>query len=249
MKRVLLYFGVAVGFLTRLPVPRRSTGSPELLGKAASLFPVVGLLVGGGAVGFDYLLSPYVNRNVVVVIVLIYLVAVTGGLHEDALADTADGFGGGWEKERVFAIMRDSRLGSFGALAIMLGLLARFVFLTSLPAKSFHGILLAGQVLSRWTALPLGFFLLSALRDKGQGGLVAGKVSGISLAVGTALAVAIVGVTLQVDALWVLPASVAVTGISAAYYRSRIGSVTGDCMGATFQLTEGAVYFTGVLLQ
>lgn len=249
MKRVLLYFGVAVGFLTRLPVPCRSTGSPELLGKAASLFPVVGLLVGGGAVGFDYLLSPYVSRNVVVVIVLIYLVAITGGLHEDALGDAADGFGGGWEKERVLAIMRDSRLGSFGALAIMLGLLARFVFLTSLPAKSFHGILLAGQVLSRWTALPLGFFLPSARGDKGQGVLVAGKISRISLGVGTALAGAIVGVTLQANALWVLPASVAVTGISAAYYRRRIGSVTGDCMGATFQLTEVAVYFTGVLLQ
>jgi adenosylcobinamide-GDP ribazoletransferase len=200
-------------------------------------------------VGFDYLLSPYVSRKVVVVIVLIYLVAITGGLHEDALGDAADGFGGGWEKERVLAIMRDSRLGSFGALAIMLGLLARFVFLTSLPAKSFHGILLAGQVLSRWTALPLGFFLPSARGDQGQGVLVAGNISRISLGVGTTLAVAIVGVTLQVGALWVLPVSVAVTGISAAYYRRRIGSVTGDCMGATFQLTEVAVYFTGVLLQ
>ena len=249
MKRVLLYFGVAVGFLTRLPVPRRSTGSPELLGKAASLFPVVGLLVGGGAVGFDYLLSPYVNRNVVVVIVLIYLVAVTGGLHEDALGDAADGFGGGWEKERVLAIMRDSRLGSFGALAIMLGLLARFVFLASLPRRTFHGILLAGQVLSRWTALPLGFFLPSAHEQNGQGVLVAGNVSRISLVGGTALAMAIVGVTLPVNAMWVLPAAVVVTGISAEYYRRRIGGVTGDCMGATTQLTEVAVYFTGVLLR
>jgi adenosylcobinamide-GDP ribazoletransferase len=145
--------------------------------------------------------------------------------------------------------MRDSRVGSFGALAIALALLARYVFLSNIPPPRFDSYLVAGQVTSRWTALPLAFFLSPAREQSGQGARVAGKITAFSLITGTIITIAIVGVALGMRALWVMLAGVLVTVASGAYYRQRIGGVTGDCLGATIQLTEVAVYLTGVVLR
>jgi len=249
MKRLWQTFLGAVAFMTRLPVPHRLQMGPEGLSSSAVFFPLVGLLVGAGAVALNHVLSRFVARDVVIVIVLVFLVAITGGLHEDALADAADGFGGGWGKEQILNIMRDSRVGSFGALAIALALLVRFVFLTNLPPQKLDSYLVAGQVTCRWTALPLAFFLPPAREGSGQGARVAGKITTLSLVTGTLMTLVILGVALGVKALWVALAAVVMTGASGAYYRRRIGGVTGDCLGATNQLTEVAVYFAGLVLR
>lgn len=250
MKRLGGLFLVAVQFLTRVPVPGRHAAPPEALAQATLFFPLVGLLIGLGAAGLNLVLLPHVNRSVVVVLILIYLVVVTGGLHEDALADAADGFGGGWNKDQILKIMRDSRVGSFGVVAVTLSLLARFVFLSDLPRETFNGFMVAGQVISRWTALPLGFFLPPARGLEGQGARVAGEIRFLSLAVGTAITWGIVWVALgPARCLWTVLISIIITGAAAAYYRRRIGGVTGDCMGATNQGTEAAVYLAGVILR
>jgi adenosylcobinamide-GDP ribazoletransferase len=247
MREIANSFLVATQFLTRLPVtPRRF--SAERLAASTVFFPLVGLLVGAGGVLLHRILSPYANPSVVAVVILMYLVAVTGGLHEDALADAADGFGGGWEREQILAIMRDSRIGSFGAVAVVLLLLGRFVFLANLPAQRFTGYLLAGQVLSRWTTLPLAFFLPSARVGDGQGGPIAQKISAGSLVVGTILSIAVISVFLKLRAAWLLLVALGVVVLTGAYYRRRIGGVTGDCFGATIEITELAIYFSGVML-
>jgi adenosylcobinamide-GDP ribazoletransferase len=142
--------------------------------------------------------------------------------------------------------MRDSRIGSFGALAVMLGLLARFVFMTNLPAARLDGYLLAGQVTSRWTALPLAFFLPPAREQIGMGASVAGKITAFSLVMGTVLTVAMVGAALGKQTFAVLLAATAITALSGMYYRRRIGGITGDCLGATNRITEMVVYLTGL---
>jgi adenosylcobinamide-GDP ribazoletransferase len=249
MRNAATSFLVAVQFMTRLPVSRGIQYSPDALAKSAVFFPAVGLLVGLGGAALNLVLSPHASREVVVVLILVYLVTVTGGLHEDALGDAADGFGGGWEKDRVLAIMRDSRIGSFGATAIMLGLLARFVFLTNLAPGKFSGFFIAGQVLGRWTAQPLAFFLPSARgSEPGQGTSMARKISALSLGAGTILAVAIVAAALRSAAVWALVSAVTIAAVSGLYYWRRIGGITGDCLGATNQLTEIAIYLTGVVL-
>lgn len=248
MKRAVQLFLNAVAFMTRLPVPLRLQGRPEDLSSSAVFFPLVGLLVGAGAIMLNHILSRWVAHEVVIVIVLIFLVAITGGLHEDALADAADGFGGGWGKDQILNIMRDSRVGSFGALAIALGLLARFVFLRNIPLPRFDSYLVAGQATSRWTALPLAFFMSPARDASGQGARVAGKITVLSLVTGTILTVVILGLALGMDGLWVGLTAVVVTGASGAYYQHRIGGVTGDCLGATNQIAEVAIYFAGVVL-
>jgi adenosylcobinamide-GDP ribazoletransferase len=249
MRQTANLFLAALQFLTRLPVNPGKDLPADSLGKAAVFFPLVGLLVGAGGVALNHLLSPYVGRNVLVMLVLLYLVILTGGLHEDGLADAADGFGGGWRKEQILSIMRDSRIGSYGAIAITFSLLARYVCLDSFGARDFDRFLVAGQVLNRWTALPLGFFLPSARQDNGQGARVAEKVSGLSLGLGTAMAAAIVGVALGSRSVSTALVVVAVTVMTGIYFWRRIGGVTGDCMGAANQLVEATIYFTGVLLR
>jgi adenosylcobinamide-GDP ribazoletransferase len=244
MKRQVVLMLVAVQFLTRLPVPRAGDLPASALAEAAHFFPIVGCLVGAGAVALNRLLAQHAGRDVIAVVILVYLVCITGGLHEDALADAADGFGGGWTKEQVLTIMRDSRVGSFGALAIALGLLARFAFLTNLPGDTFNGVLLASQVLSRWTALPLGQWLPPARDGLGQGARMA-RISTSSVGIGTALTIGIVVAMTGVAGVWTVGVAAAVTGFSGAYYRRRIGGITGDCLGATNQLTEIAVYLVG----
>lgn len=249
MKRLVKLFLSAVAFMTRLPVPRQVQSAPDNLSSSAVFFPLVGLLVSAGPVILNHVFSRIVARDGVIILALGFLVAITGGLHEDALADAADGFGGGWGKDQILNIMRDSRVGSFGALAIMLVLLARFVFLTNIPAPRFDSYLVAGQVTSRWTALPLAFCLPPAREQSGQGARLAGQISTFSLITGTLLTVVILGVALGMKALWVGSVATVMTGLTGAYYRRRIGGVTGDCLGATNQLTEVAIYFAGVVLR
>ncbi len=249
MIRPVKLFLFAVQFLTRLPVGSVSGAPADLLGEASVFFPLVGLLVAAGGVALNHLLSPWLGRNILVILVLLYFVLFTGGLHEDGLADTADGFGGGWRKDQILTIMRDSRIGSFGATAIVFSILARYVCLQSLNERAFDQFLVAGQVLNRWTALPLGFLLRSAREDDGQGARVAEKVSRLSLILGTAMTVVIVGLALGREAVWILCAVMAVTTLAGVYFWRRIGGVTGDCMGATNQVVEVTVYFMGALLR
>jgi adenosylcobinamide-GDP ribazoletransferase len=249
MKDLMQRFFAAVQFLTRLPVPARNEFRPDDLAKSSPFFPLVGLLVAAGGLLLQFVLARHVSRAVAVVLILVYLVLITGGLHEDALGDAADGFGGGWDKEQILNIMRDSRIGSYGAIAISLSLLARFVFLTDLAPEKFAGYFVAGQVLSRWTALPLSFFLPSARVGSGQGNLVARKISWVAVISGTLLAAAITAASLKYRVFWAGLTALFVAAISGLYYRKRIGGITGDCLGATIQLAEIGVYLTGVVVR
>lgn len=234
---------LAFQFLTRIPVPGKHHGQGGLSG-AVKFFPVVGLVIALGAIGLRRTLINHLPPLVVAVLVLAYLVVITGGFHEDGLADSADGFGGGWTKEKILEIMRDSRIGSFGALAIGLSLLARYSLLSSLSTAKFSSYIVVALVLSRWTTLPLSYFMQPA-RTQGQGAGVM-QTSILSLILGTIIAVVICYFSMHL-AFW-LPAVAAaiVTALSAAYYQKQIGGITGDCFGATNQLSEIAIYICGV---
>jgi adenosylcobinamide-GDP ribazoletransferase len=238
-------FLVAVQFLTRLAVPGVRF-DPESLSRAAKFFPIVGLGIGLSASALQHVAAPHLGRPLVALFVLIFLVLATGGLHEDGLADTADGFGGGWNREQVLAILRDSRIGSYGALALVLSVLARFLLLSSLPVNRFTAFVVSAHVLCRWTTLPLSYFLPPARASDGQGARIAQKVSSASFITGTLLSFAIVFYFLRIG-FWIpVVVSPVITTLSGLYYSRRIGGVTGDCFGATNQLTEIAVYFCGV---
>jgi adenosylcobinamide-GDP ribazoletransferase len=245
MRRWVEELLVAFQFLTRLPVSRISH-QPDSLSRSTKLFPLIGLVVGLGASVLQHVLAPHLNRALVALLILIFLVLITGGLHEDGLADTVDAFGGGWNREQILTILRDSRIGSFGALALVLSVLARFLLLSILPVNRFTAFVVSAHVLCRWTTLPLSCFLRPARENDGQGARVAQKISPVSFLVGTMLSFAIVFYLMRSE-FWI-PVLVAfvIAALSGLYYFRRIGGVTGDCFGATNQITEIAVYFCGV---
>lgn len=235
----------AFQFLTRLPISRIPY-QPDSLSRSAKFFPVVGLVIGLGVSVLWHLLTPHLNRGLVALLIVTFLVLITGGLHEDGLADSADAFGGGWNREQILSILRDSRIGSFGALALVISVLARIVLLSLLPVSRFTAFVISAHVLCRWTTLPLGCFLQSARESDGQGARIARKISPASLIGGTLLSFAIV-LYLMHEGFWIpLLGAIITTALSGLYYFRRIGGVTGDCFGATNQLTEIAIYFCGV---
>jgi adenosylcobinamide-GDP ribazoletransferase len=237
--------GTAFQFLTRLPLGRLPY-DPNALSRSAKFFPVVGFAI--GLVGAQWYL--WLGRHLPAAIAALLTVAsfalVTGGLHEDGLADVADAFGGGWNREQILAILKDSRIGTFGALAIVISVGLRLLLLGSLPADRVALYVVSGQVLCRWTALPLGYALPAAREFSGQGARIARQISGGSLVIGTVITVAVVAYALR-RALWSpLLSTLAVTFFTGLYYWRRIGGVTGDCFGATNQLAEIVVYLCGV---
>ncbi len=245
MKPFFLDLLAAFQFMTRLPL-RALKFHPDALASAAKFFPIVGLVLGLIASVVSHVLSPHLSRPLTALLVLVFLVLATGALHEDGLADAADGFGGGWNRGQVLAIMRDSRIGSYGTLALIFSIAARLFLLATLPLSRWMAFVVSAQVLCRWTMLPLGYWLRPARDEDGQGARVAQKVSVAPLFIGTVFSMAIVWYFLRAE-FWipVLAASL-VSLLSGLYYARRIGGVTGDCFGATNQLAEIAVYLCGV---
>jgi adenosylcobinamide-GDP ribazoletransferase len=242
--RTLREFAAAVQFMTRIPVPAFQY-EPELVLDGAKFFPLVGVVVALGAIAIERLLRSHFPPSITALAVLAYLVVITGGFHEDGLADTTDAFGGGWTRTRMLDIMHDSRIGSFGTLAICLSLLARWALLAAMPAQRFPLYMLAAHVLCRWSTLPLGTFVESARTD-GLGARLAHRIPFGPAVIGTLLAFAIVAWALRLEALAPVIAVSVITLLSAFYYHSQIGGITGDCFGATNQLAEIAVYACGV---
>ena len=236
---------VAFQFLTRIPMPSITFEADSLL-RATKFFPLVGLVIGSGAVLLQKLLLLHLSRQLAALVVLIYLVLITGCLHEDGLADLADGLGGGRTKDQILEIMQDSRIGSYGATALVLSLMARYLFMASLPMEHFAAYVISSHVLCRWSSLPLSYFLPPAREHDGQGARIAKLTSLASLIFGSAFSFAVVAFALRRSAATPVLVAIFIVSLSGWLYARELGGVTGDCFGATNQLTEIAVYFCGV---
>src|SRR5215471_7499109 len=183
----------AVQFLTRLPL-RRLPYDSHALSRSAKYFPLVGLLMGVlGSVLYLWLVR-HLPPAMAALLTLAFLVLATGGLHEDGLADVADAFGGGWNRQQILAILQDSRIGTFGTLALLVSAGLRLLLMANLPLNRFAAYVISGQVLCRWTALPLGYALPAARESlsHSQGARLARQISGASFAIATLFTLAIV---------------------------------------------------------
>jgi adenosylcobinamide-GDP ribazoletransferase len=238
----------AFQFLTRLPMPQVAFDERSLA-RSVKFFPVVGLVVGAGAAALHWALIPHLTPAVTAWIVVLYLVLITGCFHEDALADVADSFGA-WTRERRLEIMRDSRIGSFGATALVLSIAGRLLLLHSLPRERFAAYVIVAQVLCRWSTLPLSHFLPAARttpdQEAGQGARIARLTSPYSLLFGSLFSIVVTVLALHRAALAPLIVVSLLTAASGFLFLRRLGGVTGDCFGATNQITEIAVYLCGV---
>lgn len=247
MKRVFGGFLAAILFMTRLPLPR-SAHSPLPLSSAAPYFPSVGALLGLGAAALDVYLRPHLGAGAAAVATVLFLVMITGALHEDGLADCADGLGGGRTREQALHIMRDSRIGSYGALAIAGSLVARTTLIAELAPVQTVTYIICTECLSRWTVLPLAYVLSPARTEgaaPGQGARIAGRLPTFGIVASTLFCLAITVSLLHAE--WWRPwiACILVTAMSAVYFQRRIGGITGDCFGAVIQISATAVYVCG----
>jgi len=232
------------GFLTRLPLDRLAVNESGLLARSMRAFPLVGIVVGlvGWAV---FALAAWLGlpAAATALAALAATVIVTGGLHEDGLADTADGFGGGADRERKLAIMRDSRSGAYGVMALIFGLGLRGAALAAMTVSAAGPALVAAHAVSR-AALPLVMRFLDPARPDGLGAS-AGQPDDAAQAwcLGIALVVALLclGLSRGIVALAVAALAVAAVGWLA---QRQIGGHTGDVLGAAQQVGEIAVLLT-----
>lgn len=244
----------AVQFYTRLPVPAWVGHSDNLLNKATVYFPVVGWLVGGVATAV-YMSGQLLFRNdgVALLLSLGASVLLTGAFHEDGFADTCDGFGGGWTKLKILEIMKDSRLGTYGAVGLGLLLGLKLVALRGLPATGVGAALLVAHPLSRATALTCIFTHEYARENEdSKAKPVAKKISRAELVAGLllgALPLLVYAAWLRCPALlWVfVPLGLVQTSLT-RYFRRWIGGYTGDCLGAIQQVAEVVVYLFLLIL-
>ena len=239
---------LAVQFYTRLPVPAWVGYSDELLAKATVYFPLVGWLVGGVAAGV-FAAASYVFRSTEVALLrsMVASILLTGALHEDGFADVCDGFGGGWTAEKILAIMKDSRLGTYGATGLGLLLAGKLLALRGLPPAAVAPALLLAHPLSRATALTCIFSHRyarptadSKARPVAKGLQVRELATGLLLG---ALPLLGYAAWLHRPALLLVLLPLAVVKASLARYFQRwIGGYTGDCLGAIQQAAEVSIY-------
>ncbi len=258
------HYLIAVQFFTRLPVTGKLAGwvgySPQMLRASAAHFPGVGWLVAMLACAV-YAFTAFAlpaggfTPLAAAVISTIATVLVTGAFHEDGLADTADGLGGSAGRERALEIMKDSRIGAYGALALVLAVLAKVSLLAVLGSQSMAAAvtaLLAGHVLSRFWPL----LLILALPHVGDTATSKSKPLAERIetgALGIALGWCVIPLAIAVLAMgWLFVLCGALLSAAALLWMARVlqrrlQGFTGDCLGAAQQLCEIAFYFGAAL--
>jgi adenosylcobinamide-GDP ribazoletransferase len=228
-------FVAAVRFLTRIPVPSRGGE-----GGAPLWFPVVGALIGAVVGGIAAGLGEILPVPVAAAVAVLSGVALTGALHEDGLADTADALGGGWTRERRLEILDDPRHGSYGGAAMCGSIVLRVVAVASLgPAAAFAG-LVAAHTLARGAAVTS----MGAVPPAKPDGLGAGYARSVTPVRAVLAALVAVAVAALATGWWAGPLAVtaAAAAVLVVYWAWRaIGGITGDVLGAIEQVAECAV--------
>ena len=239
---------VAGAFLTRLPLASGASADPEALARAACLFPLVGagigLAVGATALGLAEVLPAFVAGLLAVALEL----ALTGALHADGLADSADGLGG-QDRERSLAIMRDHLIGTYGACALAIDLAVKAAALGALAEADSLGPVVAALAISRAAPLPLGRYLPYARAGEGVGQLVAGRIGVASMLVGAGLALALAVATAGAPGLALFASATAATAAVGLFAHRRLGGTTGDVMGAAIELSATLALVLAVALE
>ena len=233
----------AFALLTRLPVPQADAARA---GAAAWAYPVVGLALGAlAALAGALALGLGLPAPLAALIALAALVLMTGAMHEDGLADCADGFWGGWTPARRLEIMKDSRIGSYGVIALVLSLTARWAALWLLfegGAGAGAAALMAAGAASR-AAMPALMATLPHARDEGLSrsvGTVSARTACLAAGLALGSALLLTGWSALPALFWVVVLSIAMAHLAQA----KINGQTGDILGAAQQIAEIAVLFS-----
>ncbi len=232
----------ALAFFTRLPLPASlELGAPDLQ-RAITYFPLCGAVVGAVS-GIVWWLAALVWPPAIATgFAIVASVILTGALHEDGWADVCDGFGGGHTKARVLEIMKDSRIGAYGVIGLVLMVGLKWQALAAFPATLATPAFVAAHALSRGLSASL-MATLDYVRPNGpsKARALIVRLQGGRL-VFVVLSSLLPLLFLPPAACWTIPALVALRLVLARWFRHRIGGYTGDCLGAAQQLGELVCY-------
>lgn len=234
----------ALGLLTRLPVTVDGTRAMDRGAASAWAYPLVGVVLGVIlAAATSVMLWIGIPSGIAAGLVLAGAVIMTGAMHEDGLADSADGLWGGWDKARRLAIMKDSHIGVYGVCAVGLSLLLRWLALVVIVSMGAYWVaFIAAGAVSRAAMV----VLMAILPNARDGGLSRSVGRPSSAAVWLAVAIAI-GVALLCGYPWIIVTATVAALCCGAIARAKIGGQTGDILGATQQVTEIVALITIVV--
>lgn len=244
VKYQLELFWLALGFFSRLPIPANTPYSEERMNQAGRYFALVGLLLGALCALCFALVSMVLPTPVAIFIMMCFSLMLTGAFHEDGLTDMADGIGGGMTLERRLTIMKDSRIGTYGASTLVMALLGKFVLLSELAKwQMVIPALVASYVISRGVAASLihDTPYVSDI-DTSKSKPLANKQSQVELVVllaSSLIPMLWLELSLVVSMLVVI---VPLRFVFRTWLLKRIGGFTGDCLGAAQQLSELTLY-------
>ncbi|MEO1303802.1 MAG: adenosylcobinamide-GDP ribazoletransferase [Pseudomonadota bacterium] len=242
-------FLLAVQFLTRLPVDTAKLYSPNRMANAIRYYPLVGGLVGGASAGVFLLADTVFPAALSVLFAMAAGLLITGAFHEDGLADTFDGIGGGLTRETALQIMKDSRLGTYGTLALITALAIKFAALIAIPQTLIPLAFIVAHGLSRLSSV-LVIATSEYVRGEGTAKPVAEAASATSLVIALVSGALLIGLW----SIW-LPLFALISGLVGLlighglmrlFFERKLGGYTGDTLGAVQQASEIGFYL-GVL--
>jgi adenosylcobinamide-GDP ribazoletransferase len=238
---VIKGFLAALHFLTIIRIAKDldTTGEkPERLGRSMICFPVVGLFLGLVLVAVRYAFGYILSPSLVDILVIAALVIITGALHLDGFADTADGLAGGRDRERSLVIMRDSRIGSFAVAGLILLLMLKIFTLQQVPPEIKNRALLLMPVLGRWSTVQLAFGFTYARSGPGTGLAFTRFAGKREYIIATLITVVISLGLFRLHGAIILLIIALFTLLFGRFFQRRLGGVTGDIMGAACEINE-----------
>ncbi|MCV9385758.1 adenosylcobinamide-GDP ribazoletransferase [Reichenbachiella ulvae] len=253
IKKEIHVFFTALMFYTRIPCPKWVDHNPDYLNLATRYFPLIGWIVGGLGAIILYASSLLFSIEIALLLSMITTILITGGFHEDGFADVCDGFGGGWTRDKILKIMKDSVLGAYGVIGLILILTLKFFSLRELVELEniqwLCGVMLIAHSLSRTNAV----WLMSRSQyvrenEDSKAKPIAKKMTSTTLITASVLGLTPLLLFLDLRVLSLMPVLVLVNLYLNRYFNKWIGGYTGDCLGAVQQISEIAVYLSFYLI-
>jgi adenosylcobinamide-GDP ribazoletransferase len=240
LARGVIRLRLAASFLTILPVAPRSPSSEDELAASFGLFPLVGFIVGAALALEDRALARLFGAGIRSGLIILTLVIITGALHLDALADTADALAAGGDRERALSILRDTRVGVFGVAAVLFWLGLQWAALASMQGRTRATAIYMAPGLGRWAMVAVASGL-DYLRAAGAGSFIKPQWSRSNFWTASAIAMLAIIPVLSWRVVAAAVIAIAVAVIARWFYRRWVGGVTGDLIGAAGALSELAV--------
>ncbi len=232
----LLHLRLAVSFLTILPVAIESATESDV---AASMawFPLVGVLMGIGFAGEDYALSFLLGHALRSAIIVLSIAVLSGAVHLDGLADTADALGAGRDRIRALEILRDSRIGAFGAIALFFVLGLKVLSLAGLSGRPRLAALILAPTLGRWALVAVSY-KIDYLRANGAGSSMLGRGSDRNLTIASIIAILAMIPFFSLKVIITYAIAIIATMATRSFYMRWLRGITGDLIGACGEIVE-----------